>query len=46
LWYSKRKEIYLGDLRDKQFQGGGNESHGRRSKVKKCKRGEEGGCGF
>jgi len=28
-------------LREEEFQGGGNRSHGRRSKVKKCKRGGE-----
>jgi hypothetical protein len=34
-----------GDLRDGEFQGDGNGSHGR-SKVKRCKRGGEGRCGF
>jgi len=28
-------------LREEEFQGGGNRSHERRSKVKKCKRGGE-----
>jgi len=26
-------------LREEEFQGDGNRSHGRRSKVKKCKKG-------
>ena len=32
------KKYVEGDLRDGEFQGGENESHERRSKVKKCKR--------
>jgi len=35
----RQKKSVKGDLREEEFQGGGNRSHGRRSKVKKCKKG-------